>query len=478
MPTPGPLAVKILRYFDAPSFTDNGSMFGLWLRVVYEFWGFCVNGTDDLKHPGGFATGSTTNSHLTGVINMPNGWESGSNILLYSNSDGSTVNGMPYFTGSNFLLSHVGKWLTVWKSGSTSSDDSIYLITKLYGPPGTATSSVIGVDNNMGGTPFSGNLKPAFTGRSNVNYRVIDYAPINQTHTDSHYICLSMYGAPYVNQGQANSQVRIRLASLRTQFVSSDFTPRGVAIKLIPSGNYVGSSSSGDGITGGNAFVGRVGLVGVATNIGEFGPNSGNSFDWHNGGGGTQCMNIFAAGDFMTFYSKGGFASSGCGWHIEIPQRLYPFAFDPNPMTGCDLAYNFSEGFFASNYGYSRGFYTITGDLQPHEGWTAIHHQAGDFYNTTAASSLGGYTNGTYNNMFFNVYTNKFFFSDALIGTAAVVGQHFLAHNRLRRVKFTAPIIPNMQRLGDNGEWLHVQNGILWPWDNALMPSTIFHQGF
>lgn len=475
MPTPGPLAVKFLRYFDVPSFSDNGSMFGIWLRILYEFWGFCVNGTNDLKHPGGFPTGSTSSTHLTGVINMPAGWESGSNILIYSNSDGSTVNGLPYFTGSSFFSSHVGKWLTTWKSGSTSTDDGIYLITGLIGPPGTTTSSIITLDINMGGTPFSGNLKPSFTDRTSVNYRVIDYAPINQSHTTQNFIVLQMNGAPYVNAGQANSQVKLRFATFR-----GDTFPRGVCILLCGSGSWGVSGSSvgfNENITGGNSVGGGNNGPSVASNIGEFGPNSGNSFDWHNGGGGTQCLNIVAAQDFVTLFSKGGFASSGCGFHVEVPQRLYPFAYDPNPMCGMGIGYDMYMG-FTDGYGYGFGFYMVTSDTKPYKHWLAVHHQAGDFYNVSAANYMGAYGNGIYNQMFFNPITNKFFFSDAVLGSATTAGQHYLARARLRRTRFIGPIIPQMQRLGDRGEWLHVRSGVCWPWDNALMPATIFHQGY
>jgi hypothetical protein len=66
--------------------------------------------------------------------------------------------------------------------------------------------------------------------------------------------------------------------------------------------------------------------------------------------------------------------------------------------------------------------------------------------------------------------------SDALLSSNNA-GQYALARARLRRTRFISPIIPQMQRLGDNGEWLHVGVGILWPWDNAILPSTIFVNG-
>lgn len=483
MTTPQPLVLKFLRYFDAPSMGNQPAMFGLWLRLLYEFWGFCVNGSNDLRFPGGFPTGSTSTTFLTGVINMPVNWESGSTVLLYSNSDGSTVNGLPYFTGSNFLASHVGKWLTTWKSGSSSTDDGIYLITKLYGPPGTLTSSVIGVDINMGGTPFSGNLKPSFTDRTNVNYRIIDYSStaVNTTYTTQNFIVLQLNGAPYVNLGQANSQVKLRLATFR-----GDTSPRGVAILLSPSGSWGVSGSSvgfNEGLTGGNSLGGDSVGASVASNIGEFGPNSGNSFDWANGGNGTQCINIIAAQDYFNVFSRGAQASYSSGFHVEIPQRLYPFSKDPNPITGMGHTGLYTT--FTNGYGYGYGFHQVNAALQPLRGWLACHHQTGDDFNSNAypgiqfvcSQCLQSMGNGFYNNIWFNPFTNKFSFSDAIYGTTESASHHTLARFRIRRARFIAPIIPSMQRLGDRGEWLHTFNGVLWPWDNAVMPGTIFHQG-
>jgi hypothetical protein len=320
----------------------------------------------------------------------------------------------------------------------------------------------------MGCTPFSGNLKPSFTSRSNINYRVIDYAQINQTHTTFNYIVLQMNGAPYVNSGQANSQVRLRLAS---RAHTGDTVPRGVSILMCPSGTYYGTGSN-DGSTGGNGV-----QISTLTDIGEVGPNSNSGADWHNNpGAGTQCINIIAAQDFFILYSRGIFASNGCGFHVEIPQRLYPFEYDPNPMAMC----GFSYGLYLvnnNNAGYG-AMYSFTSDIKPNLHFTSGHHQAGDSYNVhTLADRIDRYSNGYYNNMWYNVFTKKFLFTDGVIGTVAAIDQQYMARARLRRVRFIAPIIPDMNRLGDDGEWLHVNGGVLWPWDNAVLPATIFHQG-
>lgn len=468
MPVPAPLTPKFVRYFDAPTTVGPaGAPFGMWLRLIYEFWGFCVNGTNDLKHPGGFPTGSSPDVHMSGVINMPVNWESGSNILIHSGSDGTTQDGMPWFTGSNFTQGHVGKWLTVWKSGSTSTDDSIYLITKAFFTG--STGSVIGVDNNMGCTPHPSNLKPMFTERTSVNYRVIDYVPFNQAYTDQHFIVMSVNGAPYVNDKQVPAQIKFRLANKAT----SPANPRGIAILMSPSGSWNGSNFT-DGFTGGN---GR--QQGTLTNIGEIGPNSGNSFDWYSGGSGTtNTINLIGAQDFLISYMVGHAAAPGNGFHFEIPQRLYPYEYDPNPVCFNNMA----AGLYMSNQndaGYS-AFHSYTSDNKPNVHFSSARHQMGDSFNTSiggTGTAITDYTNGIYNHVWFNVFTNKFSFTDVALG-CSVTDQNYLARMRLRRVRFIGPIIPTLQRLGDNGEWLHVNTGILWPWDNAVLPFSIFRKGY
>lgn len=459
------LTPKFVRYFDHPTSNAN-SFFGLWQRATYEFWGFCVNGGDNLRHPGGFPTGSTSDIHMSGVINMPAGWESGSNVLIHSGSDGSTVYGTSYVTGSNFTTGHVGMFITLWKSGSSSTDDSIYKITKTYFAPNATTGSVIGVDVLSGGTPVgSGSRRLGFTDRTNVNYRIIDYAPVGaMTYTVHNFIIIVMTGAPYVNEGQRNSQVRFRNATFR-----DDNFPRGFAMLMSPSGSWNGSQFT-EGLTGGTSET----VGGGATNIGEFGPHSGNSFDWEDGTT-VGTITMIGAGDFL--FARSGRGGIDAGFHVEIPQRLYPRDRDPNPIAGMNGRDLMTTAFLTSagsSYGY--GFYMISFNNKPNIHYSFAKHNFGQSWNTNAATSFAGLGNGIYNHVYFNVFTNKYFFSDVVLGTAATA-QNSFARARLRRVRFMPVMLPTMHILGDNGEWFHAGGGVLLPWDNSLQPRTIFHAG-
>lgn len=462
-----PLARKFVRYLDYPS-VPAAAYWGMHLRVLYEFWGFCVNGTDDLRHPGGFPTGSSPTTHFSGAINMPTNWESGSTVLMLSGTSGSTTFGSSYFTGSNFTTGMVGKFISLWRSGSSSTDDSIYQIAATAFAPNATTGSIVKVDILMGGTPVgSGNLKLGFTERTDVNYRVIDLVPVAaMSYNIYNFIILVMAGASYVNPGQRNAQVRFRLSNF-----NGDLLNRGLAILMSPSGSWNGTQFT-EGLTGGNSQINN-----VASNIGEFGPNSGSSSDWLGGGGtGVGTINLWGAQDFVIATTWGAFGNGSCGYHVEIPQRLYPQNKDPNPIAGMGFGSSGHTAGFLDGYSYGFGFYLMTADNKPNKHWVSIHHNFGKSYNTSATSALPNLGSGVYNQVFYNVFTNKFFISDAILGTNAT-GQHAFARCRLRRVKFIPPIVPAMQRLGDDGEWIHTQTGILLPWDNSLQPRTIFHSG-
>src|SRR5579863_1156799 len=239
MPAPV-LNAKFLRSFHVNPTPGIGATacMGWVMRLMFEFWGFCVNGSNDLVNPG---SGSMATTAGTDFMSMPIGWASGSTVLLATGSDGQTTQGLPYFqAGSStpFSSGVVGKWLTTWQSGSTSTDDSIYLITSWL------NSSSIVLDPTYGGTPVSpigtsGSL-PQLTTRTNINYRVIDYqAAANLGYANGDYFVMQFSNASNVNPGQASSQARLR-------GTAGQSTLTNFGITLSPSGSWNGTSFTGE----------------------------------------------------------------------------------------------------------------------------------------------------------------------------------------------------------------------------------------
>lgn len=419
-------------------------------KLIYEFWGFCVNGTDSLTVPGGFAS--------SGII-APTNFQSGS-TLMASGSDGVTVAGAYVFQASSVnwtsgTNAFVGKHIVTWKSGSESTDDSVYLITKIV------NSSSIMVDITNGGTPFTGSLKPAFTARTNINFRVIDIpaaVALSGYTADNDGFVLSLNGAFLVNSGQIAPQVRTRI---RTSVGSN--VPN-IGLTLSSSGSWTATSASSGNFSDGSAEV-----------------NADSSGTGWGTGTGTGYVTLIGAQDFLLCHSRGSWNTAGAsGFHIEVPKRLYSQNCDPMPV----VAMNFGQAGLtvtSTTQGYGGGltmFHPPDGSTRK---WRSmIRNPVGDYFNSAffSSNSPGLLTTGRSNEMFFNQYTNKFIMFDLVLGLPSVTFQYSALRVRLRRMRWTANIIPSHTRLGNRGEWLHVHNGVLWPWDNAVLPYNLFLGGF
>jgi hypothetical protein len=405
-------------------------------KLIYEFWGFCVNGGSSLSVPGGFASSGSV-LPVSGAVIFPAGFESGSTVLLVSGSDGLTQAGMPFFDTVSpvFSSSYVGKWLVTWKSGSTSTDDSIYRISQWF------NSSSIRLNVNNGGTPYSASLHPSFDTRTQINYRVIDFnAAANLSgYTTNDGLVVQFNGANLINTGQLASQVRLRHNTTNLGIIAS------------PSGSWTPVSGTFSD------------------------PTPESNVNWCNVSDGTGYISLFGAQDYLIAHSRGSWNSAASWFHVEIPQRLYPQKLDPNVVTFINFGVDSVD---QSNYHTMRMISPV--DAQTRDWEMFVRSPISDFFTDDGGypgATLGSVVNGRFNGSFFNVFTNKFLLMDALLGLTATSLQYSLARVRVRRVRFTAPIVPSFQRLGDLGVWLHVGNGVLWPWDNALLPYNLFLGG-
>jgi hypothetical protein len=67
--------------------------------------------------------------------------------------------------------------------------------------------------------------------------------------------------------------------------------------------------------------------------------------------------------------------------------------------------------------------------------------------------------------------------SNGILGLPGVPGQFSLARVQLRSCIFTGTHIPAYHRLGTNGSFIQIQNGICWPWDNTIVPQQLLFYG-
>ena len=98
---------------------STGTELSAILRMTYEFWGYCVNGTSSLSVPGGVPTPN-------GTLGPSNFFENTPNVTLpvmLAGSDGTTTLGSSTFgsvTGG-FTAAMAGKYITIWKKQKDGS---------------------------------------------------------------------------------------------------------------------------------------------------------------------------------------------------------------------------------------------------------------------------------------------------------------------------------------------------------------------
>jgi hypothetical protein len=419
-------------------------------KLLYEFWGFCVNGTDDLQKPGGFAN-----------VTFPANFESGSLVLLSSGSTGYTEFGTDEFKCDEISFSSLDQthnlincYLVTWKENSTSTDDSIYRILKY-----TSDNSIKVDIFNGGTTRYSGDV--SFSERSNINFRIVDFNYVSKTLPGwgNHQLVFNLSGSSSVNEDQEISQFRVAWLSNQAN----------IAVDLSPSGSWTGTTFTDI-------------LLPVTQS-------------WFNAGSeGSGMFYLFGGKDFLICHLRG----NGTSWdsvtkkpvlHIEIPKRLYQKDVDPNPITMM-MALN---GSVASTRispvtgTYQNGFLMCSQDGATRNWNTLVKTitSTGDHTHFSIVPSNQGVLNGiskfnslSYSNVHRNEVSSSYIIiSDAVLAQTGSIAndQYSLARAKLRRVKFTSSNVPLMARVGER--WIHVGGGILWPWDGTKMSFNLFSGG-
>lgn len=415
------------------------------MKIIYEFWGFCVNGTDNLASPGGFATAG---------ISFPTAFTS-SFTLLASGNDGSTTYQSDnfYSPSANFTNIHnsltassngiVNKHIVLWKSSSTSRDDSIYRII------GLENSSTLKLETFTGGTTTTGS-QAALSTRNSVNYRIIDLdaaARIMSGWSNTHGMVLQL-SCSTVNPGQANAHVFVQL-------ISGSFNGN-VDMQLVvsPSGTWNGTTFTD---TSGST---RIQVARSADTTGA------------------GIIYAIADKDFLFFQSageSGAWLSSSFGFHVETPIRLLPALFDPNP-----IVWNmWHSGSTATTItGFNNAFKMIDWDGVARTWTTLTRSPFGEWIQPSIVPLSGGIwhalssSNIKYWNTNFDSYDMMYAASDGLLHQSSS-GSYSFARCRLKNLMFTLKTTPVGQRFGRN--WVHAGNGILIPWDNSEQPFNLFY---
>src|SRR5574338_861519 len=237
------MSMKFIRGMIYPNANSGGRGTAWRLKWIYEFWGFVINGGNSPTVPGGFAS-------TNGVV-APVDFTAGTSLMA-SGTDGShpavtgdLFSGDCVFTSlsSTFTIDMVGKALVMWKPNSGSSEDSIYLITRVI------NSNQLLININTGGTPNISTKHPSMTARTGVNFRVVDMVvgsdalyPTTAAPLGS-FLVLELDAAS-VNPGQGNAQgiSQIQLTHASRGFLND--TGQQLGVGFGGSGQWIGSPLS------------------------------------------------------------------------------------------------------------------------------------------------------------------------------------------------------------------------------------------
>ncbi len=401
------------------------------IKFAYEFWGYCLNGTSATSFPGGFA--------LTTPSNFPTNFTEGTSVLA-SGTNGVTVAGSNTFTatGASFTMaSHYNKYLVMWVPGSDCTDDSIYQIT------GVPSSTTLRLTDATGGTPQPGSMVPTLTSRSSINYRIVDVNAAAATASPTPQYLVFQTVASNVNVGQANSQFMLRY--LATNNLGVIFSPLGSW-----SGAEFGADSS-SGIS----------------------PSTGSWFG-SNGTNVSGAVTMIANYDFLIIHAASGNSTTtgsakGGVLHVETPIRIYTQTQDPAPFAVM-VETGGAQTLSAASY-YSGAVNMIGTDHTTRKINTLTRSLHGDGpFPVTLPTVMNGVLGTAVDERFVvNGALSKILASEALFSMMGVSGQFAVGRCKAKNLRFVSTNTPSMTLIEDRGTFLHVGNGVCWPWDGAIL---------
>lgn len=327
-----------------------------------------------------------------------------------------------------------------------STDDSIYRITAV------PSNTQIKIVPFSGGTTDISTLKNNLTARASLNYRVVDVVTSSQLAiANGNYFVGTMRGASNINPGGVSTQFQFILRGSANAF--------GLfGIVGSPNGSWNGTTFSG---TGSNAT--------MTERVNGAGSITGTST------AATGFVSMMASTDFFFAHVKSPTNSaSSLYFMITTPERIYTLAQDPNLIAilvgGNALGNSTGTDSFCTSFGMV-GF----------DGVTRSHQLLSrNFVGDTAGANVGPtYTVG------FNLNTllgyqktlSKVITADALMSVSSTAGQFSLARARMRPFKLTFSGLPPFFLIGDQGEFIHLVNGICLPWDGAILPYSFLASG-
>lgn len=507
--------------------TSNGSPKATYpLKLIYEFWGFCINGTASLSVPGGFATttpfggglpgdfqGAATTIAVasngatlpTGTINVlsTTGFPTSGTINVYSSTGtqvvtytgggggGTTFTGCTGGTGTLTTGNNVtsSTLLTLGSDGYTNQTTVFRYdgYQDFFATSAPFTSNMVGKQlvtwkAGSGSSEDSIYNVIAFKSPSNIVVNVNNggtpsapdgYKPSFTTRSSINYRVVDVGVAGTVSGVTDGNFMVLQLdptgintgqANSQIQLIIAGGTNTRIDHKISPAGTWNGTTFSD------------------AT--AQTTPNSpGGGIPFFNGssGGTTQCLTLVGDKDFLIGHyrdANNAMGGSGVMWHFEIPERLYSATQDPNPVAVNFNGFGSSDKFDSTHtgYGYGGGFVMKCSDGIARNHRVTVRALSGDG-NANISLGIAQIPGNALNDIRAgaNTFNGNLLNSQGFLTLPGVVGQYALARARLRRVRFTNTFMPQFTRFSTSlGDFIQITQGVAIAWDKTVLPFTLF----
>jgi len=405
----------------------------------------------------GVSQASATQSLPQSTINVAStaGFPSTGTIYVVTSTGIQTVT-YGGTNGTQFLSCTGGTGIMAANAGVSvnppSADDSIYRIVSVN------SNTQIQIVPFSGGVPDISTLKNNITSRASLSYRVIDVIAASQLSVASgNYFIGQFNGAPNINTGQATSQFQFLLRG-----VANAFGQFGMVAS--PNGSWNGSVFSGTGSN--TTMTERTSVTGLSVNGAT---SNTNGF-----------VTMFADTDFFfaqicnTTNSNGGANAKGAYFMATTPQRLYSQAQDPNliaVLVGFN-GLNMSNG--SDSFCTSFGMVGFDGVTRSHQ--LITRNFVGDMANATVGPTYTvGFDLST--TLGYQARSAQVIMGEGLMASTATAGQFSFARARIRPMRFTFSGMPQYNTVGNSGEFVHLANGLLMPWDGTILPYPVLPSG-
>src|SRR5574337_104199 len=496
--------------------TANNAKVSAIMKMIYEFWGFAINGTSSLLTPGGFAatTPSTMPNNFNGVQTTIAGASNGQTLPQTVISVASTA-AFPV-SGTIYVYTTTGTQTVTYTGGGGGGTT----FTGCSGGTGTMTTGnnvtsssliTIGSDGYTnattafrydGANSFFASSGPFTAGM--IGKIISIWIPGSGSSEDSVYKIIGFNSPSEIVIGVNTGGVPSEPDGYKPSFTNRSginyrVTDVNVAAGTTADGNYFVMQLNPVNVNTGQANS-QVQLLQATTNLvmnavlspggtwtgsaftdgtTTISPNYGNTLN-STSGTGKFAINMWGDIDYLIYENSWESNTYNHSVHLEIPKRIYTQTQDLNPicisLNGRNTVDNIKITSNNTTSGWGGGFVMKCADGVTRKYRTSVKALIGD---GNAANTISNVANPPGNTLTdfragANPMTGNILNSVAVLTLPGVAGQYSLGRVLLRKVRFTNTFMPTFYRFNSGNDFISLTQGVALPWDKTVLPFTLF----